>query len=258
MRLLILTPTVLVLTALGFEAIHAQDADTNDPEAPRAIVVRWLELHRTGKRDDAAALTTGTPKNRARLLLPFNRDTGVRVEQSLGNKQVAAVVTGALKETRDGEQVLLFWLIHRDGSWRIDKSDSIEKRVADERLRGFMEAGDVRWHVQRDQLAGDWVAGPCTPPGFSGIACGCDLQLNYDSRYRLLPYGPGGPDPQSVMRGKWRVADGKFVLSHQDRTFECIVIWASADQFEIESADGKFHVRYDRTTEPRELDIKEE
>lgn len=250
MRLLIFTPVVFILTALDSGASHAKEGATIVPDHPQAVVARWLELHRTGKRDDAAALTTGTLNHRANFLLPFNRDTGVRVERSLGNERVAAAVTGALKDSRDGEPVLLFWLIRRDGIWRIDKSDSFEKRVADERLRGFLEAGDVRWHVQRDQLVGNWEAGPCKPPGSSGIACGCDLQLNDDGRYRLLTYGPGGPDPTGEMQGKWRIAEGKIVLSHQDRTFECIVTWMSADQLEIESADGKVQAAYDRTTEP--------
>lgn len=248
MRLLIFTSIILFLTALDSGASHAKDGSAVVPEDPRAVVARWLELHRTGKRDDASALTTGTLKNRASLLLPFNRDTGVRVERSLGNERVAAVITGALKDSRDGERVLLFWLIRRDGIWRINKSDSFEKRVADERLRGFFEAGDVRWHVQREQLVGNWGAGPCKPPGSNGLACGCDLQLNDESRYRLFTYGPGGPDPEGEMQGKWRIAAGKIVLSHEDRTFECIVTWMSADQLEIESADGKIQVAYDRTT----------
>lgn len=248
MRLLIFTPIVLILTALAPVASHAKDGATVVPDDPRAVVARWLELHRTGKRDDASALTTGTAKHRANLLLPFNRDTGVRVERSLGNKRVAAVVTGTLNDPRDGERVLLFWLIRRDGNWRINKSNSLEKRAADDRLRGFLEAGDVRWHVQRKQLVGNWKAAACRPPGFNWLACGCDLQLKDDSRYRLLSYGPGGPDPEGVMQGKWRIAEGKILLSHRDRTFECIVTWTSPDQFEIESADGKVHVAYDRTT----------
>ncbi len=250
MRLLILTPIILILTALDSGASHAKDGATIVPEDPRAVVARWLELHRTGKRDDASALTTGTPNHRANVLLPSNRDTGVRVERSLGNERVAAVVTGALEDSRDGERVLLFWLIRRDGIWRINKSNSLEKRVADERLRGFLEAGDVRWHVQRDQLVGNWEGGPCKPPGSNGLACWSELQLNDDSRYRLLSWGPGGPDPEGAMQGKWRIAEGKIVLSHQDRTFECIVTWMSADQLEIESADGKVHAVYDRTTAP--------
>jgi hypothetical protein len=48
----------------------------------------------------------------------------------------------------------LSWLVRRDGAWRINKSDSFERQVVDERLRGFLEARDVRWHVQRGQLVG--------------------------------------------------------------------------------------------------------
>ena len=246
MRLLIFTPIILILTALDFGVCHAKDDANVTPEDSRAVVSRWLELYRTGKRDEASALTAGARNHRAYVYLPFNRDTGVRVERSLGNERVAAVVTGALKKSRDGERVLLFWLIRRDGIWRINKSNLLEKRVADERLRGFMEAGDVRWHLQRDQLAGNWEAAPCRPPGYNGIACGCDLQLNDDSRYQLLPYGPGGPDPAGAMQGKWQIVEGSIVLSHQDRTFECIVTWTSNDQFEIESADGKIRGTYDR------------
>lgn len=131
--------------------------------------------------------------HRAGYLLPSKRDTGVRFERSLGNQRAAAVVTSSLDDSRDGERVLLFWLVRRDGAWRINKSDTAERRVVDERLRGFLEAGDVRWHVRLGELLGHWEAGPCSPPGVGGVACGSRLQLSDDNRYRLVAWGPGGP-----------------------------------------------------------------
>lgn len=154
-------------------------------ETPRAVVVRWLRLHRTGNSDEAAALTTGTYCHRAATLLPSKRDTGVRVARSLGNERAAAVVTTKLDDSGDQERVLLFWLVRRDGVWRINKSDKESRRVVDERLRGFLEAGDVRWYVRRGQLLGQWETGPCTPPIIGGVACGSRLELGDDNRYRL-------------------------------------------------------------------------
>jgi hypothetical protein len=225
---------------------HPRDAAT--AESPQAVVARWLELHRTGKRAEASALTTGSHYHRADVLLPSSRDTGVRVERSLGNERAAAVVTNSLDDTGDGERVLLFWLVRRDGAWRINKSDSFESRVVDERLRGFLEAGDVRWHVQRGQLVGHWKAGPGTPPG-GGLVCGSRLQLSDDDRYRLVTWGPFGPDPEhdDVIQGKWRVANGQILLSHQDRTHACRVAWMAGNLLVIEPMDGKGRARYERT-----------
>ena len=243
---------VFLLTAISWQDAPLSAAQTRDgaaAESPRAVVARWLELHRTGKRDEASALTTGTPDDRADVLLPSTRDTGVCVERSLGNERAAAVVTSSLENARDGERALLFWLVRRDGSWRINKSNSFERRVVDERLRGFLEARDVRWHVQRDQLVGHWKAGPRTPPGGGGLACGSRLQLGVDNRYRLVAWGPFGPDPEhdDVMQGVWRLADNRILLSHQDRTYECPVTWMGDNQLEIESADGKIRAVYRRT-----------
>ena len=158
---------VFLLTAISWPGTPMADARNPDivaPESPRAVVARWLELHRTGNRDEASALTTGRDDHRADVLLPSKRDTGVRVARSLGNQRAAAVVTSALDEGRDDKRVLLFWLVRREGAWLINKSDSFERRVVDERLRGFLEAGDVRWHVRRVELLGNWVAGACRLP----------------------------------------------------------------------------------------------
>ena len=255
MRSLLLTPLVLVLAALDLETSRAQDGADIMPNEPRIVVARWLELHRTGQREAASALTTGSLDHRANVLLPTTRDTGVRVARSLGNERVAAVVTGSLEDSRDGERVLLFWLVRQDHGWRINKSNSFEKQVVDERLRGFWEAGDARWHVGRDQVIGNWEAGPCYPPGTRGVACGRALQLVGDGTYKQLHWGPGGPDLDGVMQGEWRIVDGAIVLSREDQTLECVVTWLDDGQLEIASSDGSAQVTYDRSPEPEPGDI---
>lgn len=247
------SPSKLVVVLLLFtviswqEQLPAAEKRENARQSPRAVVARWLELHRTGKRDEASALTTGSPNHRAHLLLSSNRDTGVRVTRSLSNLRVAAVVTSA-RNVRDTREVLLFWLLRRDGVWRINKSDSFRRAVVDERLRGFLEAGDVRWHVQRDQLLGSWEASACKPPGSDGVtACASELQFVDHNRYRLEFWGPGGAVPEYDMQGKWRLANDKILLSPQDRTYECVVTWLSDDQLGIESTDGKIRAVYERT-----------
>lgn len=240
-------PSKLVVVILLFTVISWQEqlpaAEKREAQSPRAVVARWLELHRTGKRDEASALTTGAPNHRADVLLSSKRDTGVRVTRSLGNQRVAAVVTSSRDDDRDAQEVLLFWLVRRDGEWRINKSDSFNRAVVDERLRGFLEAGDVRWHVHRDQLLGNWEAGPCTPPGGGGFACGSRLQLGDDNRYRLAVDGPGGPVPEYDMQGKWQLANGQIVLSHQDRLYKCRVAWMADNLLVIESPDEKSDVK---------------
>jgi hypothetical protein len=233
---------VLLLAVISWHDASLADDEqsgTIAAESPRAVVARWLELHRTGKRDAAAALTTGSHYHRADVLLPSKRDMGVRVERSLGNQQAAAVVTNSVDDTRGGKRVLLFWLVRRDGIWQINKSDSFERPVVNERLRGFLEAGDVRWHVPRDQLLGHWESGPCRPPGLGIVACGSRLQLGDDNHYRLVAWGPGGPDSKhdEVMQGGWRLADGRILLSHQDRAYKCRVAWLDDNLLVIEHLD---------------------
>lgn len=230
---------------------YTQTPDAAAAEGPRAIVARWLEAHRTGNRDEASALTTGSDYHRAHVLLPSNHDTGVRVTRSLGNERVAAVVTSALDDGRDGKRALLFWLVRRDGAWRINKSDSFELRAVDDRLRGFLEAEDVWWHVERARLVGDWKAGPGRPPGEDRpFACGILLQLHDDNRYRLTFVGPAGPDPEYGMQGEWRVANGQIVLSCQDRLHSCRIVWMTDNSLDIEPLDNKGEVtgcaRYER------------
>ena len=241
---------VFLLTAISWTDATLADDHPQDPaaaEGPRAVVARWLELHRTGNRDAASALTTGSDYHRAHVLLPSKRDTGVHVERSLGNQRAAAVVTSALDDARDGERVLLFWLVRRDGAWQIHKSDSFERRVVDERLRGFLEAGDVRWHVQRGQLVGRWESDACRLPGVAWIACGSRIQLDDDDRYRLAAYGPGGAAPEADKEGKWRVANGQILLLHQGQTHECRVTWMDDNLLIIEYSDEKGRARYERT-----------
>jgi hypothetical protein len=98
-------------------------------------------------------------------------------------------------------------------------------------------------------LVGHWKAGPGTPPG-GGLACGSRLQLGDDDRYRLVAWGPAGPDPDDdeVMQGKWRVTGDQILLLHRDRTYECPVMWMGGNQLEIESTDGKMRVVYKRKT----------
>ena len=244
-----LVVVLLLFTVISWrEPLPAAEKREDAAQSPRAVVARWLELHRTGKRDEALALTTGSPNHRADVLLSSKRDTGVRVARSLGNLRVAAVVTSSRNDARDTREVLLFWLVRRDGAWRINKSGSFKRAVVDDRLRGFLEAGDVRWHVQRDQLLGSWEADACMPPGSDGVtACGSRLQFVDDNRYRLVYWGPGAPDPEDVMQGKWRIANDKILLPHQDRTYECVVTWLGDDQLPIESADGKIRAVYERT-----------
>ncbi len=219
-------------------------------EFPRSVVAGWLELHRTGQQDAAAALTTGNPHHQARHLLPATRVAGVHVVQSLGNARAAAVVTSALEDSPGGEQVLLFWLVRSQGHWRINKSESLERRIADERLRGFLEAGDVRWHVRRDELLGQWESGPCRPPAFPGIACGSRLKLNEDSQFRLAVWGPAGPpedaEGDEIKEGKWQLTDGTILLSHQQEAYECRVVWMEDNLLVLESPDGKSRVPYHR------------
>lgn len=248
----------ILLTAISWPGATRVDAET--PEAasagtPRTVVARWLELHRTGKRDEASALTTGGQFHRARYLLPSQRDTGVRVLRALGNQRATAVITSSLVDGREGERLLLFWLVRRDGVWLINKSDVNEKRVVEERLRGFWEAGDVRWHVRRDELLGDWEAGPCTPPGVDGIACGSHLRLSDDS-YRLVVWGPAGPDPASddVIEGAWRLEDGRILLSHEEQNRECRVAWMTERRLVVESLDGEGRAEYERMDTARVQD----
>ena len=243
-----LVVVLLLFTVISWqEQLPAAEKREDVAQSPRAVVARWLELHRTGKRDEASALTTGAPNHRADVLLSSKRDTGVRVTRSLGNQRVAAVVTSSRDDDRDAQEVLLFWLVRRDGEWRINKSDSFNRAVVDERLRGFLEAGDVRWHVQRDQLLGEWEAAACMPPGSDGVtACASELQFVNHNRYHLEFWGPGGSDPTYDLQGKWRIANDKIMLSHQDRTYECVVTWLRHDQLAIESADGKIRAVYER------------
>ena len=247
------SPSKVVVVLLLFTMISWQEQlpavvkREDSPQSPRAVVARWLELHRTGKRNEAAALTTRSPDHRAVVHLSSQRDASVRVARSLGNQRVAAVITSSRGEAYDAREVLLFWLVQRDGGWRINKSDWVKQTVVDEQLRGFLEAGDVRWHIQRDQLLGRWESHACMPPGSDGFTeCGSQLRFVNHNRYRLETWGPGGPDPEGIMRGKWRMTNGTILLSHQDLTYECVVTWLGVDQLAFESVDGSIEAVYDR------------
>ena len=246
------TLAVIAFLLIGISSQNVSLGDDHPPDAaaaesPRAVVARWLELHRTGNRDEASALTTGSDYHRAHVLLPSKRDTGVRVERSLGNQRAAAVVTSALDDARDGERVLLFWLVRRDGAWRINKSDSFERRVVDERLRGFLEAGDVRWHVQRGQLVGHWEAGPCRLPGVAWIACGSRLQLDDDNRYRLVAWRAWRPGSRGRQAREMAGSQRPNPAVTSKSAHVCRVAWIADNLLVIEPLDGKGRAEYERT-----------
>jgi len=238
------------ISFIGFKRAEAEAPDAASAETPSGIVARWLQLHRMGDRQKASALTTGSRYHYADVLLPSKRDTGVRVARSLGNERAAAVVTTKLDNVGDDERVLLFWLVRRDGVWRINKSDTESRRVVDERLRGFLEAGDVHWYVQRGQLLGRWEAGPCRPPIIGRVACGSRLELGDDNRYRLAAWGPFGPpnvfEGDDVMHGVWRLTTDRILMSHQGQTHECRVVWLADNLLVVQSPDGKDRATYKR------------
>lgn len=236
-----------LLATCGSSAYAAAPA-----ESPAEVVSRWLELHRTGKTEEETKLVVGdAAHHRAGLLLLEGRDFGTRVAQSLGNDHVAAVITTRRTKFDDDSDVFLFWLARRDGVWKITKSDELEVRVVEDRVRGFFEAGDVRWHVLRGQLAGHWESGPCHAPGAQGIVCGSRLILRDDNRFRIGYWGPGGPPADDignhVQEGTWRVADGGLTLTAKGQAWDCQIVWLGSDRFEIESADGKIRADYHRT-----------
>jgi len=232
-------------------SLAVQASDPATVETPRAVVAKWLELHRTGKRDAAALLARDTIDHRARYELSSKRDTGVRVARALGNEQVTAVVTTALPPER--KRVLLFWLQRDNRAWRIAKSYSLPRKTADERLRGFLESGDVRWHVRRQDVVGLWTSGPCTLPGDRQGGCGSRFQLGKDNRYKLVSWGPAGPQEEEegdhVVRGRWRMANGAVLLSHNKQTYEYKVYWMADNRLDFRSDDGTLRVEYIRSHE---------
>jgi len=171
----------------------------------------------------------------------------------LSSQWAAAVVTNPLGDSPEGRHVLLFWLVRRQGVWLINKSDQLERKIADERLRGFLEAGDVHWHVQRDELVGHWEAGPGTPPAGGWIACGSRLQLSKDNRFRLVAWGPGGPSLafDDVSQGTWRLAGDQILLTHKGQTHKCQITWMAGKLLAIQPANRKkYATEYERTGAP--------
>ncbi len=239
-----------VTSWLDFTQVKADILGAAKGVTPRVVVARWLELHQMGKRDQAAALTTGSRFHRADVLLSPKSGVSVRVTRSLDNGRAAAVVTALPDKTGDGQPVLLFWLVQRDGVWRINKSDIESMQVVNERLRGFMESGDVRWDVQRHQLLGRWEAGAGDPPLIVGVECGSRLQLDKDNHYQLYAWGPFPPandfEADEVLRGVWRLAKDRILMSYQDKTDESRIVWLAENLMVLESADGSGHATYKR------------
>ena len=263
------TPFAVLTLCVVAVSLHISTGSQEQPSvtattaSPKHVVARWLELHCAGKRDEAAGLTTGSPDHRAGYSLPTQRnavtdfETGVRAERSLGNDRVAAVITGPLNKKEQSEDVLLFWLVRTQGAWRIRKSGPIDRQLAEERLRGFLEADDVRWHVELDDIQGRWESGPSIPPGFEFVACGSQIRLGKDLHYRLSAWGPAGPltieEEGDVIDGKWQLTNGKISLAHQAQAFECRVAWISENEMVLESLNSKGEVtgrtHYERAEE---------
>jgi len=234
--------TIVVLFAVTLW----QNSTLAQTQTPRSVVSKWIELHQARERGTASALTTGSSAHRAVHLLSTKRDD-VRVQWSLGNQKAAAVVTNSLKETKQGSQLLLFWLLKRDGVWKINKSDVVLSLIVDERLRGFIEAGDVSWHVQRSDLLGHWEAAACTPPGEEMItACASELVLSDDNQFRLTFWGPGGHAPDYDMQGTWKLDADHILLTNQDKTHQSRVVWLKSNQLVLETHNGAGRADYER------------
>lgn len=240
---------VLAATLCGLLAMPARGQDgSGEPkeDTPQAVVARWLELARGGQRQRAERLTTGLSAHRAIHYLPRNEGTVVVPQRSLGNDRSAAVVTNSVKRGAEGDRVFLFWLVRRDGAWKINKSSWELLEKAELQLRGFLEADGVHWHVERADLLGVWESGPGCPPSGGGVACGNRLNLGADGRYELSMWGPGGPDPSEIEQGRWRLADGRVLLTVGQQEHHCRIGWWDDDQMVLESSDGKGHADFSR------------
>lgn len=239
---------VNVTVWFGFTLVKAETLSSGAVKTPRAVVERWLELHRTGKRDDASMLTTGSRFHRADALLSPSRDEGVRVACAVDNGRAAAVVATRPDDANEGNQGLLFWLVRRDGDWVINKSDIENKQVVKERLRGFLESGDVHWDVQRHQLLGLWEADAGTAPIVVGIACGSRIHLDSDNRYQVYAWGPYPPETgfesDEVLRGSWRLDDDRIHMLHQGKVHQSRIVWLMDNLLTLESMTGEGRATY--------------
>lgn len=227
-------PSILFL-ALTLLATAVYAGETS----PRGVVSKWIELKNQRKHDEAKALTTEHSILSGELVM------GVKVDRSLSSKRAAAVVTTPLRGS--GEKVLLFWLVKDDDVWRINKSQAIARSVADERLIGFFESGDVHWNVNGSDLVGNWEAGPGYTAAVKGGWCGSDLQIKVDGGFELLMYGPGGPADE--FKGTWRLTGDKIEMTQGDRKFVSQVTWLGKDTFTLAPVGGKGGSKY----EPKEV-----
>lgn len=250
--------TLLIVSVFLETSIAAAKPPTAGDASPRGVVTRWLELHRTGMRDAAARLTTGSVAHRAKYELRSTPKMTARVRQSLGSERVAAVITDAVN--KGSEDVALFWLAWRDDRWQIYKSNVLDRHIVDERLRGFIEADDVHWHVTREELLGCWESDACRPPSVDWTACGSQLLLGDKNLYRMESWGPGGSDPEfnDVMQGTWRQDDGCLVLTHQNATYKCRIEWFDDQLLVINFSEEKGLATYQRMVDACEVSPIEE
>lgn len=180
-------------------------------------------------------------------------DREIRVERSLGNESVAAVVTNAFSvDAPKQERAFVFWLVRRDGSWLINTSYRDDPNNIEEQLRGFALGGGARWHVSEADVVGTWVAGPGRPGGRHGLACGSLYQLKNDGTYRLEMWGPFGPDDAEIEVGTWQLVQDRIVSSHDKQTAVALIAWIGPEGTLVlqgvddQPRDGTFGTTYQR------------
>lgn len=223
------------------------------PDGPRIVVARWIDLLLANNLSDSWTLTTKSKSLNAHHDLPRSRNKNeIGVERSLGNESVAVVVTNTVKHLNSGrDRAFAFWLVRRDGAWLINLSYVDDPKNIEEQLRGFLMGGDAQWRVTRDDIVGTWLAGPGGPGGVGPIACGSRFHLDDDGSFTLEAWGPAGPDGGiEVQRGTWRLEGDRIIREQDQQRLVSRISWVGADSLILQPADrelgdGKFGTHYD-------------
>jgi hypothetical protein len=241
------------VASAGVQLSESSDMQSQKRD-PSAVVTEWLDLVLANHLDDARLLTTKSENlSPCRDLQEMRNKKQLQVERSLGNEAVTVVVTNTVKYPESGrDRALAFWLVQRDGAWRIHRSYFDDPKNIEEQLRGFLMAGNAQWRVMRKDVAGIWLAGPGRPCGVGSMACGSRLRLADDGSCVLEAWGPGGPDDgMTVQRGTWRLDGDKIIREQNEQRLVSRITWVGHESLILQSGDhelgdAKFGTQYNR------------
>lgn len=222
-------------------SVAAQGADSDTAtDQPRKVVAEFLRLVKASHQPNADPKDIWNLTTRARnvswslTLMDFMEHDQIHPVHQLGNAEQAMVFSAPFKNNSDQERVFYAILLKRDGKWLINEDELSTPEAVKGMVQGFLLNPGVKFHVQPEELIGEW-----------GFPCASTLAFRSNGTGVRIIEGPSGV-PERPERFRWEVSGDTLVSHWKDRTETEVITWMMDDAFRTRGKDSETEGSYDR------------